>query len=211
MWASVILCSLFFFIAVSGSKKIPGRFQFVMESLYTFVRDMLIEQAGEHSKKFFPFVATLFFFILFGNSIGMIPFIGFGFTAQIANTIILAFMVFILITLVGFFRHGLKFFKLFLPDGIPLWLAPFFFVLEIISYCTRPISLAIRLFANMTAGHTAMHVFASFIIPLGLLAGWVPFGIDVVLAGFELVIVFLQAYIFTILTCIYLNDAINLH
>jgi F-type H+-transporting ATPase subunit a len=149
-------------------------------------------------------------FILFGNVLGMFPFT-FTFTSHIIVTFALAAVVFIGVTVIGFVRHGATFLKLFVPSGVPPFLLPLLVVIEVLSYLTRPISLSVRLFANMMAGHTMLKVFGGFVVALGFLGGWAPLAFVVALTGLEIGIAFLQAYVFTILTCIYLNDAIHLH
>ena len=161
-------------------------------------------------KLFFPFVFTLFMFVLFCNMVGMLPY-SFTVTSQIIVTFTLAAMIFIGVTIIGFVKHGIKYLELFVPKGVPLVLLPLIIIIEIISYLARPVSLSVRLFANMLAGHTMLKVFGGFVISLGLLGGWLPLSFSVALTGLEILIAFLQAYVFAILTCIYLNDALNLH
>jgi F-type H+-transporting ATPase subunit a len=161
--------------------------------------------------RFFPFVFTLFMFILFGNILGMLPMPGhFTFTSHIIVTFSMALCVFIGVTVLGFVLHGARFLTLFVPHGAPVWMLPLLIPIEIISYCVRPISLSVRLFVNMMAGHTMMAVFIGFVIALGIF-GVFPLLVAVALTGFEFAVAFLQAYIFTVLTCIYLHDAIYLH
>ena len=149
-------------------------------------------------------------FILFGNLIGLIPY-SFTFTSHIIVTFAMAAFVFVGVTIIGIVRHGFHFFTFFMPKGVPMIMAPILIPIEVLSYLSRPVSLSIRLFANMMAGHTMMKVFAGFVIPLGIIGGWAPLTVDVALSGFEFLVAFLQAYVFTILTCLYLNDAIHLH
>jgi F-type H+-transporting ATPase subunit a len=142
--------------------------------------------------------------------IGMLPY-SFTVTSHIIVTFFLAAIVFIGVTIIGFIKHGIKYLELFVPKGVPVVLLPVIIVIEIISYLSRPVSLSVRLFANMLAGHTMLKVFGGFVISLGLLGGWLPLGFSVALTGLEILVAFLQAYVFAILTCIYLNDALNLH
>ena len=171
---------------------------------------MINDPAGSSAKPFFPFIFTLFIFVLFCNMIGMLPY-SFTVTSHIIVTFVLAAIVFIGVTVIGFIKHGLKYLELFVPKGVPVVLLPLIVIIEIISYLSRPVSLSVRLFANMMAGHTMLKVFGGFVISLGLLGGWLPLGFSVALTGLEILVAFLQAYVFAILTCIYLNDALNLH
>ena len=170
---------------------------------------MVSDNIGDKGHKFFPLIFTLFTFLLFGNMLGMLPY-SFTFTSHIIVTFVLAMFVFLLVTLLGIFIHGFKFFGLFVPKGVPMIMLPLMIPIEIISYLSRPISLSVRLFANMMAGHTMLKIFAGFIVPLGIF-GVAPLMVDVALTALEVLIAFLQAYVFTILTCLYLNEAINLH
>jgi len=195
---------------------VPGRLQAAAELGYEFIMSMCIDTIGEEGRKFFPLVFTLFFFILFGNLLGVFPY-AFTFTSHIVVTLALSLLVFFLVTIVALKEHGLHFFSYFLPQGIPVLLAPLLVVIEVISYLSRIISLSVRLFANMMAGHVMLEVFGAFIIMLGGigLLGYVPaalsLGLNTILIGFELLVAVLQAYVFAILTCIYLHDAVHLH
>ena len=219
--------SLFMMLAILGSvcflylgsrkqKLIPGRFQSLVEMSYEFVANMVKENAGKDSQAYFPFIFTLFMFILFGNLLGMIPY-SYTFTSQIAVTFTLAAIIFVGVTIIAILKHGFKFFTYFFPSGVPISLAPLLIPIEIISYFIRPISLSVRLFANMLAGHTMMKVFAGLIIMMGsaggvLKAGAVlPLLAVIGLTGLEFLVAALQAYVFSILTCMYLHDAIHLH
>jgi len=196
-----------------GTKKkslIPSKIQLITEMSYTFVAKMINDTAGSGAKSFFPFIFTLFMFILFCNMVGMLPY-SFTVTSHIIVTFMLAAIVFIGVTIIGFIKHGIKYLELFVPKDVPIVLLPLIIIIEIISYLARPVSLSVRLFANMLAGHTMLKVFGGFVISLGLLGGWLPLGFSVALTGLEILIAFLQAYVFAILTCIYLNDALNLH
>ena len=201
------------FLLFLGTKKkllIPSKTQFITEMSYTFIAKMVNDTAGSGAKSFFPFIFTLFMFVLFCNMIGMLPY-SFTVTSHIIVTFMLAATVFIGVTIIGFIKHGIKYLELFVPKGVPIILLPLIIVIEIISYLSRPVSLSVRLFANMMAGHTMLKVFGGFVISLGLLGGWLPLGFSVALTGLEILVAFLQAYVFAILTCIYLNDALNLH
>lgn len=209
MVATVAVVSIFLIMGIKNRSLVPGRWQSMAELCYSFVADMVRDNVGNEGRKFFPIVFTLFMFILFGNLLGLLPY-SFTFTSHIAVTFTMAMAVFIGVTLIGIARHGLHFFTFFVPSGVPALMLPLLVPIEIISYLSRPVSMSIRLFANMTAGHTMMKVFASFIVPLGV-AGIAPFAIDVALTGFEFLVAFLQAYVFAVLTCIYLNDSIHLH
>ena len=201
------------FLLFIGTKKkllIPSKMQLVTELSYTFIAKMINETAGNNAKPYFPFIFTLFMFVLFCNMIGMLPY-SFTVTSHIIVTFVLAAIVFIGVTVIGFMKHGIKYLGLFVPKGVPVALLPLIIVIEVISYLSRPVSLSVRLFANMMAGHTMLKVFGGFVISLGLLGGWLPLSFSVALTGLEILVAFLQAYVFAILTCIYLNDALNLH
>ena len=184
--------------------------QLITEMSYTFIAKMINDTAGSAAKPFFPFIFTLFMFVLFCNMVGMLPY-SFTVTSHIIVTFMLAAIVFVGVTIIGFIKHGIKYLELFVPKGVPIILLPLIVAIEIISYLSRPVSLSVRLFANMMAGHTMLKVFGGFVISLGLLGGWLPLGFSVALTGLEILVAFLQAYVFAILTCIYLNDALNLH
>jgi F-type H+-transporting ATPase subunit a len=196
---------------------VPGRLQSLAEMSYGFIYKMCTDQIGEEGRRFFPFIFTLFFFVLMGNLLGLLPF-AFTYTSHIAVTAALAVMVIIFVTIVAIRENGSHFFtEYFFPPGAPKLLAPLIIPVEIISYLSRPVSLSIRLFANMVAGHVMFEVFASFILMLsaagaiGTVVSVGPLAINVLLVGFELLVAFLQAYVFAILTCIYLHDAVHLH
>ena len=196
-----------------GSKKnslLPSKLQLLTELSYTFVSKMISDTAGSKAKPYFSFIFSLFMFVLFCNMFGMIPYT-FTVTSHIIVTFVLATFIFIGVTIIGFIKHGLGYLKLFVPSGVPIVLLPLIVIIEIISYLSRPISLSVRLFANMMAGHTMMKVFGGFVISLGIVGGWLPLIFSVALTGLEILVAFLQAYVFAILTCIYLNDALNLH
>ena len=196
-----------------GSKRnsiLPNKIQLLAELSYTFVSKMISDTAGSKAKPYFSFIFSLFMFVLFCNMFGMIPYT-FTVTSHIIVTFMLSAFIFIGVTVIGFIKHGLGYLKLFVTSGVPAVLLPLIVVIEIISYLSRPISLSVRLFANMMAGHTMMKVFGGFVISLGLVGGWLPLSFSVALTGLEILVAFLQAYVFAILTCIYLNDALNLH
>jgi len=210
MTISSALILLFLFLGTKKKSLVPTKIQFIAESSYTFVAKMINETAGSNAKSFFPFIFTLFMFVLFANMVGMLPY-SFTVTSHIIVTFVLAAIVFVGVTILGFIKHGFKYLGLFVPKGVPVILLPLIVIIEIISYLSRPVSLSVRLFANMMAGHTMLKVFGGFVISLGLLGGWLPLGFSVALTGLEILVAFLQAYVFAILTCIYLNDALNLH
>ena len=193
---------------------VPGRFQSIAEISYEFVANTVQSTAGTEGMRFFPFVFTLFMFVLFANLIGLIPY-SFTVTSQLIVTAALALLVFLIVVGYGFWRNGLHFFNLFVPKGVPKLILPAIVVIEVLSFLSRPVSHSVRLFANMLAGHITLQVFAGFIIMLasaGIL-GWfgatLPFIMVVMLTALEFLVAFLQAYVFAILTCIYLNDAIH--
>jgi len=210
MLLSAITIIIFLFLGTKKKLLIPSKIQVITEMSYSFVAKMISDTAGSKAKPFFPFIFTLFMFVLFCNMIGMLPY-SFTVTSHIIVTLVLAVVVFIGVTIIGFIKHGIKYLELFIPKGVPIVLLPLIVIIEIISYLSRPVSLSVRLFANMMAGHTMLKVFGGFVISLGLLGGWLPLGFSVALTGLEILVAFLQAYVFAILTCIYLNDAINLH
>ena len=188
---------------------VPGRLQSVVELAYEFVANMVRDNAGKEGMKYFPVIFTLFMFILFGNTLGMIPG-SFTFTSHIVVTFFMAICVFLAVTAIGFAKHGIGYLGLFAPPGAPKAILPILVPIEILSYCVRPISLSVRLFVNMVAGHTMLKVFAGFAVALGIF-GVAPLAVAVAITGLEFVIAFLQAYIFTVLTCIYLHDALHMH
>ena len=200
------------FMMASTAKRavVPSRWQSMAELAYEFVAGMVRDNVGNEGRKYFPFIFSLFMFILFGNLLGLIPY-AFTFTSHIAVTFAMAITVFVGVTLIGIFRHGFHFLSFFVPKGVPVALLPLLVVIEVVSYLSRPFSLSIRLFANMMAGHTMLKVFAGFVVGLGFLGGWAPLALMVALSGFEFLVAFLQAYVFAVLTCLYLNDAIHLH
>ncbi|NRA73814.1 MAG: F0F1 ATP synthase subunit A [Rickettsiales bacterium] len=207
--AFICISSLFIF-CTRNPKIIPSKLQAVGELIYDFVLDTLQETTLGKGKKYFPFIFSLFCFVLTLNCLGVIPY-GFTVTSHISVTLALALIVFIIVNVIAFSLHGIKFFSFFLPDGVPLVLAPMMILIEVFVYLIRPITLSIRLAANMMAGHIVLYIITSFIIMGGIKFGIIPIPFIMALTGFELFIGLLQAYIFTILTCVYLNDAIHLH
>lgn len=203
------LSALFLYSAIKY-RTIPNRLQALVEISYNLIAGMVNDNAGKEGMRFFPLIFSVFFFVLGGNLLGMIPYT-FTYTSHIIVTFGLAMMVFLFVTILGFMIHGVHFFGFFVPKGVSIFLTPIIVPVEIISYLSRPVSLSIRLFANMMAGHTMLKVFAGFCVSLGVVYGIAPLAINILLTGFEIVISCLQAYIFTILSCIYLNDAIHMH
>ena len=214
MIVTIAAITIFFSMAMSGRALVPGRMQLVAELCYEFIANMVRDNAGQEGMKFFPFVFSIFVFVLTANMLGMIPY-SFTVTSHIAVTFAMAAFIVTLVLVYGLIRNGLKFFKLFLPSGVPLILAPLLIMIEIISFLSRPISLSVRLFANMLAGHTMLKVFAGFVVSIGKGGGFmmvfalVPLIGATALMGLEFLVAFLQAFIFSILTCIYINDAIH--
>lgn len=209
MTIAVVLITLLLVVGTRRRALVPTRLQSVAEMAYEFIAGMVDENIGHDGIEFFPLVFSIFMFVLFGNMLGLIPY-SFTFTSHIIVTFALALFVFLLVTLVAFIRHGIRFFGFFFPPGAPVFMAPILVPIEVVSYLSRPVSLSIRLFANMMAGHTMMAVFAGFTITLGVF-GFFPIAINVALFALEVIVTALQAYVFTILTCLYLRDAVHLH
>ncbi len=210
MMISALAIISVFFVGTKRKAIIPTKIQLLTELSYTLISKMISDTAGSKAKPYFPFVFSLFMFVLFCNMLGMLPY-SFTVTSHIIVTFALAAIIFIGVTIIGFVNHGVGYLKLFIPSGVPLFLLPLIVIIEIISYLSRPVSLSVRLFANMMAGHTMLKVFGGFVISLGIIGGWLPLSFTVALIGLEVLIAFLQAYVFAILTCIYLNDALNLN
>ena len=212
--AAIILGTMY--VGMKPKAVVPGRLQSLAEIAYSGLLGMSEGSIGPEGKRFFPFIFTLFFFVLMGNLLGLLPY-SFTYTSHIAVTFGLALLVIVIVTAVSLHIHGLHFFSYFFPVGAPKLLAPLIIPIEIISYLSRPVSLSIRLFANMVAGHVMFEVFATFIVLLaganafGFIGSILPLALNVVLVGFELLVAALQAYVFAILTCIYLHDAVHLH
>ena len=207
MLVSLVAISLLFIFGIRKNEVVPGRLQSVAEVLYTFVRKMVQDIAGSEGLKFFPYIFTLFIFILFGNVLGLLPY-SFTTTSHIAITGILASAVFVFVTTLGFVKNGLKFLGLFWISSAPLPLRPVLLIIEVISYFVRPVSHSIRLAGNMMAGHAVIKVFAGFAGALGV-GAIAPIVAIMAVYGLEMLVVVIQAYVFTILTCVYLNDALH--
>jgi F-type H+-transporting ATPase subunit a len=214
MFASVAIISLLMIGGTARRQLVPGRVQSLAELSYEFVASTIRSSAGSEGMKFFPLVFSLFMFILVSNLVGIIPY-QFTIASHLIVTAAMALLVFFIVLFYGLYKNGLKFFNLFVPSGVPIYIMPLVVLIEVISFFLRPVSHSVRLFANMLAGHIALKVFASFIGMLGALgvAGWLgavlPLGLTMALTALELLVAFLQAYVFAILTCIYLNDAIH--
>ena len=217
MVLSAIVPLILLSIGVRSGKIIPDKVQSLGEMIFEFVENLLIENTGNSGRPYFSFIFTLFLLVLFGNLLGMLPY-SYTFTSQIIVTFFMAIFIFLGVTIIGIIKHGFGFLSLFLPSGTPLILQPLLFIIELISYCIRPISLSVRLFANMLAGHTLLKVFGGlavmligsgsiFLVPVSIL----PIAAIVGMTALEVLVAVLQAYVFTVLTCIYLNDALNLH
>lgn len=215
MGLAVIASIMLFTISMRDKALVPGRAQMACEMLYQFVANMVRENLGSKGREYFPLVFTLFMIILMGNMLGLVPY-SFTYTSHIIVTGVLALLIFALVTVIGIVRHGFHFFHLFLPPGVPMWLAPLVIPLEILTFLTRPVTLAMRLFANMMAGHLVLKVFAGFSVAMigagGAMAvvGILPALFNVVFILFEVLIAFLQAYIFAVLCCIYLKDTVEI-
>jgi F-type H+-transporting ATPase subunit a len=212
LWMVIAVGGITAFMLLGTRKQaiVPGRWQSLCEGMYDFVSNLLKENVGNEGRAYFPFIFSLFMFILFCNLFGLLPG-AFTVTSHIIVTVAMALFVFVGVTIIGIVRHGLHFFTYFVPQGAPVWLIPIMIPIEILSYFIRPMSLSVRLFANMVAGHVMLAVVGGFVFAMGVWFGWIPLAFVTVLFGLELLIACLQAYVFTILTCIYLHDAIHLH
>ncbi|MEJ2229557.1 MAG: F0F1 ATP synthase subunit A [Nitrospirales bacterium] len=210
MWVVVGLVTLLLLKAGSAKSLVPSKLQSLAELLVDFIRGIIHDTMGTSGMRFFPLISALFLFILFSNLVGLVPG-SFTITSQIIVTAVFAVAVYLLSLVVGFQLHGAKFLGILVPPGTPGWLLPLMIPIEVISQLARPISLAVRLFANMTAGHVILGVLFGLTIAGGLLIGWLPFSFTIALYGLEVGIAFIQAYIFTILTCVYIGDAMHLH
>jgi F-type H+-transporting ATPase subunit a len=209
MTIAVILITSLLVLGTRRGALVPGRWQSVAEMSYEFVADMVETNAGHGAEPYFPFVFTLFMFVLFSNMLGLIPY-SFTVTSHIIVTFALAAIVFIGVTIIGFVKHGTHFLRLFVPEGVPIVLLLLLVPIELLSYFIRPFTLSIRLFANMLAGHTMLAIFGGFAASVGLLA-ILPVALDVAILALEVLVAALQAYVFAILTCLYLRDALHLH
>lgn len=210
MWVVVGLAAFLLVKAGRSRRMVPTKLQSLGEMLVGFIRDIILDTMGKDGLKFFPFIATLFVFILFSNLLGLIPGT-YTVTSQIIVTAVFALTVYAISIVMGFILHGVKFLGILVPPGTPGWLLPLMIPIELVSQLARPISLAVRLFANMTAGHTILGVLFGLAIGGGLLIGWLPFAFTIAMNGLEVGIAFIQAYIFTTLTCVYIGDAFHLH
>jgi F-type H+-transporting ATPase subunit a len=210
MWIASGLVFLFFYVATQGRSLVPRRVQSIAEVAVEFLRGLAVENMGPLGHKFFPFIATLFFFVLFANLLGLIPG-SYTVTSQLMVTGFFALLVYGISLIVGFTLHGMHFLSILAPAGTPGWLLPLMVPIEIISQLARPVTLAVRLFANMTAGHIILIVLFSLMMSAPIYIGWLPFGFTVAIYGLEVFVAFIQAYIFTILACVYLGDAVKLH
>jgi F-type H+-transporting ATPase subunit a len=210
MWVVVSLVAVLMVMAGSARKLVPGKLQNMAEIIVDFIRGMIMDTMGKEGMRFFPLIATLFLFILFCNLIGLIPG-SYTVTSQIVVTAVFACLVYGLSLVMGLLLHGVKFLGILVPPGSPAWLLPLMIPIELISQLARPVSLSVRLFANMTAGHVILGVLFGLAISSGLLIGWLPFAFTIAMNGLEVGIAFIQAYIFTMLTCVYLGDAFHLH
>ena len=216
MILAVVLSSGFLTLAMRRRAMVPGRLQGMAEMMYEFISSMVMDNAGRDGRAYFPFIFTLFVFLLFGNMLGLLPY-SYTFTSQIIVTFTLAAFVFIGVTAIAIAKHGWHFLTFFVPPGAPKPLIPFIVLIEVVSYFVRPVSLSVRLFANMLAGHTMLKVFAGLAVLITGAGGIytpgavLPFLALIGLTGLEVLVAALQAYVFTILTCMYLNDALHLH
>jgi F-type H+-transporting ATPase subunit a len=215
MFVAVAIISLLMIGGAASGQLVPGRFQSMAEITYEFVATTIRSTAGTEGMKFFPLVFSLFMFICVSNLVGIIPYT-FTISSHIIVTVALALLVFFIVIIYGFHKNGMKFFSIFVPSGIPIFVLPLVVFIEIFSFFLRPVSHSVRLFANMLAGHIALKVFAGFVAMLGVslgAIGWIggvlPLALTVALTALELLVAFLQAYVFAILTCIYLNDALH--
>lgn len=213
LWMSLAVVMTFAMFGAAMRRKalVPGRWQNIPEMFYEFVAGMVRDTVGqEEGRKFFPFVFTIFIIVLMGNLLGLVPY-SFTYTSHIVVTGALALLVFGVATLLGFIRHGFHFLSFFVPPGVHWGLWPIMIPIEVMSYLSRPISLSVRLCANMMAGHTMLKVFAGFSVTMGALFGLAPMLLNTALFGLELIVALLQAYVFALLTCMYLKDSIELH
>ncbi len=210
LWMVITLVVLAVFLLGGGTRLVPGRWQSMKEVSYEFVASMVRDTLGDAGRAFFPLIFTLFMFIFAANTLSLIPY-SFTVTSHIAVTFTLAIFVFVLATVVGFIKHGAGYLRLFVPKGVPGWMLPLIVPIEVFSYLLRPITLSIRLAANMTAGHILFKIFGAFVIMLGILGGWLPLAILVAITALEFLVAFLQAFVFALLTTIYLNDALHMN
>lgn len=222
MMIGVVLSTVTLTMATRRKSLVPGRLQVMGEMLYEFVANMIRENIGSGGRQYFPLIFTLFMVVLMGNLLGMIPY-SFTYTSHIIVTMALALLIFFTVLIIGVVKHGPAFFSFLVPPGVPVWLFPLIIPIELVSFLARPVTLSVRLFANMMAGHLMLKVFAGFSVsmlgaavaanmaPAGFAAGLVPMFFNVILIGFEFLIALLHAYVFTVLSCIYLKDTVELH
>lgn len=216
MTIAVVLSTVFLSIAMGKKEMVPGRLQMSAELLYEFIAKMVKDNIGPKGRKFFPFIFTIFVFVLFGNLLGLLPY-SFTYTSHLAVSGALALTVFFAVIIFGFINHGLKFFSMFVPSGVPWWVLPIIIPIEIISFFVRPITLSVRLFANMMAGHLMLKIIMGFAVAASGMASWgflvgiLPALTGTMMLMFELLVGFIQAYVFAILSCVYLKDAVDLH
>lgn len=216
MTIGVLISTVTLSLAMRRKALVPGRLQVFSEMMYEFIANMIRENIGPKGRQYFPLVFTLFIVVLMGNTLGMLPF-SFTYTSHIIVTFALAMVIFLAVLFIGLIRHGFHFLSLFVPPGVPAWLYPLIIPIELVSFLVRPITLSVRLFANMMAGHLMLKVFAGFSVMMlaagigGFFAGLLPMFFNVVLIAFELMIALLHAYVFTVLSCIYLKDTVDLH
>jgi F-type H+-transporting ATPase subunit a len=217
LWMTIAVVTSIVFLTLAISKKamVPGRLQVISEMSYSFIANMIRENIGPRGMEYFPLVFTVFMMVFVGNMLGMVPW-SFTYTSHLVVTAALAFMIFFMVLIIGLVRHGSHFFHLFLPPGVPLWLFPLIIPIEIVSFVARPITLSVRLFANMMAGHLVLKVFAGFSVTMlaafgtaGFFMGLVPAVFNVALIAFEFLVAYLQAYVFATLVCIYLKDTLE--
>ena len=206
-----------FTLGTARASIVPGRLQSTAESIYQFIEGMIEDNIGHGGRRFFPLIFSIFMVVLMGNVLGLIP-LNFTYTSHIIVTAAMALFVFALVIIIGVFKHGLKWFSIFLPSGLPWFVIPIIVPVEIISFLSRPVSLSVRLFANMLSGHIILHVFAGFCVLLaslmggfGILLSLVPMTVNVALTGLELLVACLQAYVFAVMSCLYLRDAVDIH
>jgi F-type H+-transporting ATPase subunit a len=215
MTIAVVVSTVFLTMAMGRKSLVPGRAQVLAEMLYEFIAGMIRENIGADGRKYFPFIFTIFMVVLMGNLLGLIPY-SFTYTSHIVVTFALAALVFFAVVIFGLINHGMHFFSLFLPPGLPKWLWPMIIPIEFISFLIRPVTLSVRLFANMMAGHLMLKVFAGFSVAmvsagaLGMLASTMPMVFNTILIGFEFLIALIHAYVFAVLSCIYLKDTVEL-
>jgi F-type H+-transporting ATPase subunit a len=211
MWVVVSLVAVLMVMAGSARKLVPGKLQSMAEMMVDFIRGIIMDTMGKEGMRFFPLIATLFLFILFCNLIGLIPG-SYTVTSQIVVTGVFALTVYTLSVILGFYLHGIKFLGILIPPGTPVWMMPLMIPIELVSQLARPVSLAVRLFANMTAGHTILAVLFGMVVSLPFYVSWLPFAATLFVNGLEVALIApIQAYIFTVLTCVYLGDAFHLH